>query len=1130
MTIMKKVLVAGASGYLGRYAVNEFKERGYYVRALVRNSEKIKTPGPNMEPAIYNIADEIVTGDVTSPESLNGLCTGIDIVFSSLGLTSPDWKHNNYDVDHLGNKRILDQAVAEKVSRFIYVSVFNEDKMPDLPLIKAHELFVADLKASGLSWAVIRPNGYFSDMGRFFSMARTGHMFMVGEGEKKMNPIHGADIAMVCADAVNGDSREIAAGGPDIYTFREIMEGLNINNRSQSVMAISQLDIVLSAGKDRRIGQYYSIQNQFPAAYGIGAIGLPDSAAPQRKAQARQLKAYLMFFDQLLANYFAQLAHTKDLFSFYTEDSGTYFSQVIDDEHFSMDDIYGKGLDADRLVEITETTASESDEQAVGERKNRFLNHLLARFAEQFPDYLLQTDGKSLVQNKSAFLRDYPQIGAARGCGFDYTVQPGGKDNLSGLEKRISLKLDIPASISENSAGGGFYMVEHILLRPGLADVKTDQQESLFLAGPAGSDPYSNLVSFIFPDSELIRPNKTLIAKTLREETPAHIRMNIIYLKEGDMSTFESAYRTWLHNVTASDINRRNNREMIAARDRMAILLGMGIPYPSRDLRLTLDYANNIVPNNVSAKITLVGGQNDVRYQLCDVDGDPLVGSDGAFFETGPTDAATISLTTPVIKDDTTFKVLAIRENKEKTARMETYLDQSVAITVSINTSLPVYFTPPAGATASRKQQINVYYGGTVSVTVENTQVGFSYKLVSGTQDISSAINGNNGTIALVSSADKGFTQDTTINVLAYNTANPTVATNLKTKPSIKVIINTSLPVYFTPQGSDTSKKQQINVNYKSTVSVTVENTQVGFSYKLVSGTRDISSAINGNNGTITMVTLTEKGFTQDQTINVCAYITTTPTVAANLETNLIINVRPDPAVIVSCSSGFIVDYTGAATLTLASPQPNVTYSLYKRDAAITASDLTNNTDFTISAGYATRICFKIPTPITDWTNPAGFSFVGQFTLSTGNLSVSTGSRTEDTLFVIKATSTTNNLSQQLTMPAAIVVRPKVDLAINASKVSNSNTWNVTLASGVQKGVSYALRRNTDNTQVTASPTPQTQDNSTVTLSTGAITGTTATFNILATKSYQGVSVSAQLKQTVTINITPPNVVITPSN
>ena len=220
----KKVLVAGASGYLGRYVVNEFKERGYYVRLLVRNPEKIKTQGPNGEPAVYTIADEIVVGDVTVPKSLNGLCEEIDIVFSSLGLPSHDSTYSNYDVDHLANRLILQQAVEEKVSRFIYVSVFNEDKMPYLPLIRAHELFVNDLKASGLSWAVIRPNGYFSDMGRFLSMARTGHMFMIGNGDKKLNPVHGADIAKVCVDAVYGDCRKIPVGGPDIYTFREIIE------------------------------------------------------------------------------------------------------------------------------------------------------------------------------------------------------------------------------------------------------------------------------------------------------------------------------------------------------------------------------------------------------------------------------------------------------------------------------------------------------------------------------------------------------------------------------------------------------------------------------------------------------------------------------------------------------------------------------------------------------------------------------------------------------------------------------------------------------------------------------------------------------------------------------------------
>lgn len=224
MTAIKKVLVAGASGYLGRYAVKEFKERGYQVRALVRDPEKIKTPGAHGEPAVHDMIDEIVIGDVTNPESIKGLCKGVEIVFSALGLTAPHPEHTSNDIDYLGNKRILDQAISERVSRFIYVSVFNQDKMAEIPSIKAHERFVADLKQSGLSWAVIRPNGYFSDMGRFFSMAQSGHIFMIGEGEKKINPVHGADLAKVCVDAVDGQSREIPAGGPDIYSFREAME------------------------------------------------------------------------------------------------------------------------------------------------------------------------------------------------------------------------------------------------------------------------------------------------------------------------------------------------------------------------------------------------------------------------------------------------------------------------------------------------------------------------------------------------------------------------------------------------------------------------------------------------------------------------------------------------------------------------------------------------------------------------------------------------------------------------------------------------------------------------------------------------------------------------------------------
>ena len=217
----EKVLVAGASGYLGRYVVREFAERGYSVRALVRNPEKLEKEGPNLELPVADVVDEVVTGDATDPDTLKGACEGVDIVFSCMGLTKPQRDVTNEQVDHLGNRALLEDALSNGVKKFIYVSVFNAEKMMDVDVVQAHERFVQDLQASGMSSTVIRPTGFFSDMGMFFSMARSGHMFLLGDGTNHVNPIHGADLAKVCVDAVKGSEREICVGGPDIYTFNE---------------------------------------------------------------------------------------------------------------------------------------------------------------------------------------------------------------------------------------------------------------------------------------------------------------------------------------------------------------------------------------------------------------------------------------------------------------------------------------------------------------------------------------------------------------------------------------------------------------------------------------------------------------------------------------------------------------------------------------------------------------------------------------------------------------------------------------------------------------------------------------------------------------------------------------------
>jgi uncharacterized protein YbjT (DUF2867 family) len=219
-----KTLVAGATGYLGRFVVREFKRRGYWIRALARNPERLAKPGSFLAPAVQDQIDDLFVGEVTKPETLAGLCDGIEVVFSSMGLTRQKDKLSFHDVDYQGNKNILDHALEASVRKFIYVSVFNAQQMEHLAIIKAHEDFVRALQTWGLPHTIIRPTGYFSDIGEYLQMAKSGRAYLIGDGKKHLNPIHGADLAQVCADAIASRDVEVPTGGPVVYTQNEIAE------------------------------------------------------------------------------------------------------------------------------------------------------------------------------------------------------------------------------------------------------------------------------------------------------------------------------------------------------------------------------------------------------------------------------------------------------------------------------------------------------------------------------------------------------------------------------------------------------------------------------------------------------------------------------------------------------------------------------------------------------------------------------------------------------------------------------------------------------------------------------------------------------------------------------------------
>lgn len=206
------------------------------------------------------------------------------------------------------------------------------------------------------------------------------------------------------------------------------------------------LDIAIPTAEYRDIQEYTSIQTHFPLVYGIGEEGLGRTADAARHAQAKQLKAYLLFFDQLLADSLAQLARFKDLLSVNGQPDRTRFALPLDQvprgEELFHDDY------PDALGEITE------DDATFDRRRNGFLDHLLARFGERFGEYArIVRDfrglraGSILIRDKQDFLRDFPSIGYRRGLGFDTSVPSEddcpGEHNVSGFRRRVGALLGV---------------------------------------------------------------------------------------------------------------------------------------------------------------------------------------------------------------------------------------------------------------------------------------------------------------------------------------------------------------------------------------------------------------------------------------------------------------------------------------------------------------------------------------------------------------------------------------------------------------------------------------------------------------------------------------------------------------
>ena len=211
----KKVLLAGATGYLGKHVASELLEQEYPTTILVRDKNKVPD---NIEKL------ETIVAEITKPETLNGIMDGIELIISTVGITKQKDGFTYMDVDYRANLNLLNEAKKAGVKKFIYVSAFNADKLAHLKMCYAKERFVEELKKSELDYCIIRPNGFFSDMKEFLKMAKKGKAELFGDGNYKMNPIHGEDLAEVCVNQIESNKNEIEVGGPEVLSHKQIVE------------------------------------------------------------------------------------------------------------------------------------------------------------------------------------------------------------------------------------------------------------------------------------------------------------------------------------------------------------------------------------------------------------------------------------------------------------------------------------------------------------------------------------------------------------------------------------------------------------------------------------------------------------------------------------------------------------------------------------------------------------------------------------------------------------------------------------------------------------------------------------------------------------------------------------------
>ncbi|HDO25528.1 MAG TPA: NAD-dependent epimerase/dehydratase family protein, partial [Nitrospirae bacterium] len=144
------ILIAGATGFVGRHLLEQLKEKPVRIRCLVRNEDKADR--------LRALGFEAVKGDITDPSSLKNALAGINTLVHLAGIIEEKRELSFKDVHVTGTKNLIKKSIKHGVRRIIFQSALGSDINSPFNYLKTKAEAEQIIISSGIPYTIFRPS------------------------------------------------------------------------------------------------------------------------------------------------------------------------------------------------------------------------------------------------------------------------------------------------------------------------------------------------------------------------------------------------------------------------------------------------------------------------------------------------------------------------------------------------------------------------------------------------------------------------------------------------------------------------------------------------------------------------------------------------------------------------------------------------------------------------------------------------------------------------------------------------------------------------------------------------------------------------------------------------------------